>query len=48
MNIKELINEAKDLNINDPKMIASWIYNRKSGKKHYTVRELKALVAANE
>jgi hypothetical protein len=42
--ILELIDEAKHLHINDPNMIASWIYNRKDGKKYYTCKELKGMV----
>lgn len=46
MNIQELVAEAKSLRINDPRMIASWIYNKRNGKKYYTVKQLRELVGA--
>ena len=36
-----LIKEAKSLHINDERMIASWIYNKRDGKKYYTVKQLR-------
>ena len=39
-----LIKEAKTLHINDERMIASWIYNKRNGKKYYTVKQLRSQI----
>lgn len=38
------IKEAKSLHINDERMIASWIYNKRNGKKYYTVKQLRSKI----
>lgn len=39
-----LIKEAKKLHINDERMIASWIYNKRNGKKYCTVKQLRSQI----
>lgn len=45
--IMPLVKQAKAKGINDPNMIASWIYNVHNGKKYYKIKQIKEIVLSD-